>query len=108
MKAAIVPIVKAKVARIYSLKMETLKYSSAKMFNTLPKCLRENSGTFENFKEMFDELLSYIPDCPSIPGYFSHNLDSNNSESNVLSVWLSNMNLEEWQPTPGEGMECED
>ena len=87
-----------KVQHITTLKENSIKIAGSKIYNELPRFLREHDRSFQNFKELFDIFLENIPDCPILPGYNSHNLDKNSSQSNELSDWMKNMNLEDWTP----------
>ena len=67
-----------------------------KLFNALPKCIREWSGEFEGFKILVDCFLELIPDEPIISGYRTKNTDLYSKETNYLTHWIRNLNLQNW------------
>ena len=70
----------------------------ARLFNSMPRTIREYAGTLEEFKIVLDSFLSLIPDCPILQGYISHNMDSKCNQSNCLMDWVRNLNLTNWNP----------
>ena len=97
----ILPKLTGTVVRIKTLKDKSLPYVGAKLFNSLPQCLRNmefSKEGFPVFKCVLDMFLQCIPDCPCLPGYVSHNLDLNTSPSNSIIDWIRNEKLEVWMP----------
>ena len=62
----------SKSARVNSLRCNSFSDVGAKLFNILPKQLKE-SPTKDIFKRKLDKMLSKLPDRPPIPGYVGHN-----------------------------------
>ena len=71
----------ARILLIYSLRWERVR-----IYNALPKYLREWEGSKKSFKNKLDQFLSLIPDEPEQRG-----LTQNRSLGQILS--LSGMNL---------------
>ena len=46
----------------------SLKVKGSKLFNVIPKVLRDMNGTVDQFKAGLDKWLSSIPDQPTVPG----------------------------------------
>ena len=93
-----IPKISGKVLRIKTLKEKCINVEGAKLFNSLPYVLRNFSGEFNEFKNLFDKYMVDIPDCPVLPGYITHNLDSNNYMSNSLIDWNRNLKNSDWTP----------
>ena len=84
------------IMRIQYLRERTIYISGAKIFNSIPCCVREFKGEFSQFKILVDSYLAEVPDCPLLEGYVSHNLDSNLKMSNSIIVRNNNLNAEDW------------
>ena len=65
----------SKSARINSLRCNSFSDSGAKLFNSLPKQLKQ-AKTKESFKRNLDRILRKLPDCPPISGYVRQNDNS--------------------------------
>ena len=76
----------------------TLSYHSfirraPRIFNSLPKDLRNSSGNMITIKKNLDKFLSFIPDEPKIPGCFPTNSAlSNRLEDQMLILECSHRN----------------
>ena len=79
-----IPNINGSVTRICTLKGKTINIYGAKIFNSLPRYLREFNGEMDQFKCILDKYLECVPDCPLIEGYISHNMDGNGRMSNTL------------------------
>jgi hypothetical protein len=56
--------------RIKSLRKNTLQVNGARIFNSLPKSLRNLSRIpLEDFKMQLEKYLETLPDVPILPGY---------------------------------------
>ncbi|KAK3860833.1 hypothetical protein Pcinc_033140 [Petrolisthes cinctipes] len=67
-------------ARIQTLKHNNLSKRGARLFNCLPKNVRNISGVAtDTFKRELDKFLATIPDQPGIPGYTSSRPATSNS-----------------------------
>ena len=94
----VIPKVSGKVQSIVTLKEKCINIAGAKLFNMLPKILRNFQGNFKMFKNMFDKWMVDVPDCPNMPGYISHNLDDKGHMSNSLTDWCRNLKCDDWTP----------
>ena len=65
----------SKSTRINSLRCNSFRDVGAKLFNILPKHLKE-AQTKDSFKRKLDKMLSKLPDRPPIPGYVRQNDNS--------------------------------
>ena len=93
-----IPKLSGSVGSIRSIRERTINVAGAKMFNSMPKLIREYTGDLKGFKVLLDLYLAEIPDCPIINGYTSHNLDENSKPSNSLIHWNKNLNNINWTP----------
>ena len=80
------------------IRKKTINVAGARIFNSMPRIIREYKGDFKGFKTMVDSFLVEVPDCPVIDGYTSHNLDENSKPSNSLIHWNRNLNSINWIP----------
>ena len=75
-------------AKIQTICSASLKVRGCKLFNLLPKHIRNLKDiTVENFKQKLDRFLNTIPDQPSLPGYFQR--AENNSLLAQVALQLS-------------------
>ena len=88
-----IPKLTGNVCRIVTLKEKMIHTAGSKLFNCLPRTIREFVGNPLEFKAILDQYLSLIPDCPILPGYTSHNLDAENRQSNCIIMWTKNLEL---------------
>ena len=93
-----IPKISGSVGSIITIRERTINIAGAKMFNSMPRIIREYAGKLEGFKTLLDQFLSDIPDCPVIDGYISHNLDGKSKPSNSLIDWNNNLNNSNWTP----------
>ena len=63
-------------AAIRSKKDKTIFKIGPKLFNSLPRSMRDVVSSFDEFKIILDMFLDLIPDCPILKGYYSHNVDN--------------------------------
>ena len=75
--------------------MQTLKKNSfaergPRLFNAMPKDIREFQGTVDDFKNRLDVHLRGIPDKPSLPQYFQP-ASSNSVVDQLYQVRLGNV-----------------
>ena len=74
---------------------------ATKLFNVLPKCIREISGCeLDTFKEALDEYLAILPDRPAVHGYSTEN----NSLLDVVPATLRRMNEGRLRPFQSSSM----
>ena len=86
------------VQRIKTLKDKSIQRTGARLFNRLPRIIRDYEGEYQGFKELVDTFLDTIPDCPCLPGYQTHNLDNTGRQSNSIVDWCRNMKTDGWIP----------
>ena len=80
-----------------SAKLKTLQHNSlspfgTRVFNTLPRLIRDFTGSLESFKKMLDCFLQTLPDEPNVPGYKSMLAPSSNSIIDQLQ-YQKNMSI---------------
>ena len=85
------------VMRIVTLKEKSLHYQGPKLYNSLPKCIREIDDNLTNFKTVLDMFLTLLPDCPVLKGYTTHTNDKYDRQSNSIYDWIKKEKLSEWE-----------
>ena len=87
-RTCIVPTVKRDASqRIQSLRESSLSVHGARLFNSLPRCLRDMSGvSVDVFKRNLDTFLRLVPDEPLIPGYTAMRKTDSNSLLDMQSI----------------------
>ena len=75
-------------AKIITIRENSFTIHSAKLFNTLPKMIRNITDVrVETFKHHLDKLLRHIPDEPGIPGYAGRRAGASNSIYHQMSYY---------------------
>ena len=82
------------------MKERMISINGSRLYNCLPRIIREFEGSLEGFKCLLDSFLKIVPDRPCLPGYYTHNLDRKSNQSNCLIDWVYNMDLDKWKPDP--------
>ena len=77
-KCKIPAIRRSATQRIQTLHENSMPVLGARLFNCLPKDVREFGGTLETFKVKVDLFLRTIPDKPCLPHYYQ------NAQSNSI------------------------
>ena len=85
------------VIRTITLKEKSLQYMGPKLFNSLPKCIREISDNLIYFKTVLDMYLSLLPDCPVLKGYTTHTYDKYDRQSNSIHDWILKKRVSDWK-----------
>lgn len=67
---AIPPLNNRAPARIISLKEASFAVRGPRLFNCLPRYLRDLGGSLEAFKRQLDGFLATVPDRPMLPHYY--------------------------------------
>ena len=67
-----------------SMREKSIYGHGPRLFNVLPRCIREWTGTFSSFKFMVDNFLTLVPDTPCIKGYSNMNHDLFGNLTNSL------------------------
>ena len=93
-----IPKLSGKISSVRSIRERTVNINGARIFNSMPRIIRDYNGDFPGFKSLVDIYLMEIPDCPIVEGYTSHNLDNGNNPSNSIIDWNENLNCINWLP----------
>ena len=89
-----VPNYKGSVARFKTLFEASLRIEGAKLYNCIPRHLRDFNGTKETFKHNLDLFLSSVPDEPAIDRWMVPSaMDYNCKPSNCLYDWVRHLQL---------------
>ena len=56
------------VQRIKIYKNRSIQRAGARIFNKMPRIVRDYEGEYKGFKELVDKFLDIIPDCPCLLG----------------------------------------
>ena len=81
--------------RYRTLKEKSLIVEGPRLYNSLPRCLREHCGSIESFKLLLDRYLSCVPDQPSGVS-LAGSLDKDGNPSNSIRDWVRTLNLHNW------------
>ena len=93
-----IPSLSGSIQSIKTLRDKSLPISSAKLYNSLPKYLREFTGEYNIFKNLLDQFLGSIPDQPCVPGLMTENKDGECKSSNSIIHWNKNISNMSWVP----------
>ena len=82
---------------IKTLKENSFTSEGPKLFNALPRCIRDCTGSKESFKTLLDSFLELIPDQPlgkasEKPGAFNNS----NQPTNSVRFWIRSLSLNNW------------
>ena len=83
-KTVLIPNMPSSVAKINSTYDLAFKVKVSKLWNCIPKDIKESSS-LNVFKTKLDTFLLSIPDCPPVSGYSTMN-------SNSILDWLTSSN----------------
>ena len=73
-------------ARVKTLREHSFSIHAPKLFNSMPKHIRDISDvSVDTFKYHLDKLLATIPDEPSVPGYAKQRAANTNSLLDQIS-----------------------
>ena len=98
---------KGKVRSIRTLKEKSLQIQGPRIFNSLPKVIRDMNGSLNKFKAILDMFLALIPDCPVIKGYTTHTYDHKFRQSNSIIDWIRSKKLYDWEFDQNPRMTCD-
>ena len=73
---------------IQTMKENSFLVTGPKLFNCMPKNIRDHQGSLSSFKRQLDKFLKEIPDKPSLPHYYQE--AAGNSVIDQLSVMRTN------------------
>ena len=66
----------------------SLRWEGVRLYNSLPKFLRQWEGTKESFKNKFDQFLTLITDEPELPNAKPGGLTLDRKPSNSIPDWI--------------------
>ena len=87
-RTCIIPTIKRDATqKIQSLRESSLAVHGTRLFNCLPRCLRDMSGqSIDVFKRNLDNFLRLVPDEPLVPGYTAMRKTDSNSLLDLQSI----------------------
>ena len=94
-----VPIIHGSSERYVTLMEKSLKIEGSKLFNAMPKYIRNLRGSKDQFKENLDRFLANIPDQPRTKDLVPHSLNEDCQPTNSLKYWVKSLSLQHWTPT---------
>ena len=84
---------------VQTLKDQFFMTHAPRLFNSLPKCIRDRKLSMDSFKSLVDSFLMTVPDCPVLAGYPLNNPGVNGRNSNSVVDWIrNNPALQDWIP----------
>ena len=87
-------------AAIASIKEAFVLIQGPKLFNSLPRMLRDFSGGSDKFKAILDRYLKEIPDEPNGPNnVYAGAINSHCLPSNSIQDWSRTLNMMSWTDT---------
>ena len=86
--------------RYKSLKERSIFVEGPRLYNSLPRYLREHSGSIVSFKACLDSFLSGIPDQPD-GNWCAGSLSRDGKPSNGIQDWMRTLNMYNWMPDDG-------
>ena len=95
-----IPIIRGTLEKYKSLMERSLPIEGSKLFNAMPGCIRNHTGSKESFKIVLDKFLSQIPDKPGGPDLISNAVDDLCQPTNSIKHWVRTLGLSNWVPNP--------
>ena len=92
-----IPPHKGKHMRYRTLREKSLLIEGPRLFNCLPRYVRDHRGSLDSFKSTLDDFLTSIPDQPS-GQELAGSINKDCMPSNSLRDWTRQLNLENWTP----------
>ena len=102
-----VPRYQGLLMRHRTLKEGSLAVEGPKLFNAMPRYLRDYMGSKDGFKSVTDKFLSLLPDQPNgYRGMIPQCVDQLCRPSNSVKDWTHSLSLRDWVPmeTGGRGL----
>ena len=75
------------------LRDDSLLVDGAKLYNLVPRCIREYDGSFLGFKNLIDVWLKFIPDIPRVCGNEPEGRNAIGMLSNSVYDWMFRENF---------------
>ena len=94
-----IPIFHGNSSKIVSLKEKSLAVEGSKLFNDMPRYIRNMTGSKDRFKIVLDKFLALIPDQPAgTRDLVPCALDQFCQPTNSLKHWTKTLCLLSWTP----------
>ena len=74
-------------SKVKSLREQSFKVHGGRLFNSIPKNIRNMSGNLEDFKELLDKYLQTIPDEPKVESYTPSACDQITCKPSNSIIW---------------------
>ena len=74
-------------SKVKSLRELSFKIHGGRLFNAIPKNIRNMAGSMEDFKELLDKYLQTIPDEPKVESYIPSACDQITSKPSNSIIW---------------------
>ena len=106
-----IPPLSGTCERVQTLKEKSFCYAGPKLFNALPRCLRDCNLTLASFKKNLDTFLMLVPDQPARAGGAQPECVRTGTfmRTNSLVFWISKLGLNNWCPPKGScGVQADD
>ena len=84
------------MARYKTLREDFIAIEGAKVFNCIPRDIREIRTYLERFKKYLDIFLDDIPDQPAGANYTPEPMDQRCKHSNSIRDWIPHLGLSSW------------
>ena len=82
---------------VKTLKENSFSIEGLKLFNSLPRRIRDYIGTKDGFKNILDKFLEYVLDNPAgFRGAVPQPVDNNCNMSNSIKHWCSLLKMNNW------------
>ena len=81
----------------YHMRFRTLYMEDPRLYNALPRSIRDHNGKIESFKKVLDKYLEDVPDQPSGNNQ-PDSINKNCTPSNSIIDWVCTLNLHNWIP----------
>ena len=91
-----IPDVTGTKERIQTLRENSLVTEGPRLFNSLPKQLRDTTMSLESFKSRLDTLLALIPDQPMTETLTPDPTNRTGRRSNSIRDWIPFLGLMDW------------
>ena len=93
-----VPPHKGVYMRHRTLREKSLLTEGPRLYNCLPRHLRDHTGTYDSFKAALDNFLQIIPDEPSVGDLLAGGINQLCLPSNSLRDWTRQLKIDNWTP----------
>ena len=109
-RTLVVPPVKGGYKAVQTLKDRSFGVEGPRLYNSLPRCLRNFAGTKDRFKVLLDLFLRDVPDQPNRPYDYAGAQKKEGMPSNLICDWTRKLSSIDWTPEEGRftfsGKDC--